>query len=598
MNSKITIMHLPAQSGKTRKMTDLMNRWDSILEVEGNQKNHINIVFTSNSKLLTKQTMKRVLSATAIDMDDSTESTISDLSDGESETDNFNGIEKDGHQSKRTIAWISGGATKMDEHRLDEKIRAGDIDNVICCTNKARMIRVVALIKLLDNAKRDKQRWRLGNLTINIWIDEADECMKLWTKKLAAFLGFDSLINKIVLISATMTPVIRYFFKNKMDCNLRVYESTHAECYVKFSECNVMHEYSTNGQSAFDHMCAVLDRVPALPGTRWFCPGAVVKKSHDEIAAELLRRGFNVLILNGDRKQLIFSDNTCAPVNVMESVSDDVELSEAIRRLYYDYQLDSAPFAVTGNMCISRGITFASKKDHFEFLFTDGVIPDIGSAEEIYQMVARCLGNFREFDSFVKPNLYMTERVASKIANQEHLAIELARRYYNGNDTHILSADDFDAVAKEQPIMAPPRARKPKPQERIPVILSFGPEQEYLYSLQGKIPVKKQKVKESVIDMLKTAIELNDENREKYGKLIALIDNPDTIYNAKSPQRGEESYKRKITDVVKAARNGNPVSQDITKEDKKSGKNVVMFFVDKKDKRVGILVWSVDPAVY
>ena len=110
--------------------------------------------------------------------------------------------------------------------------------------------------------------------------------------------------------------------------------------------------------------------------------------------------------------------------------------------------------------------------------------------------------------------------------------------------------------------------------------------------------VRKQKVKESVINMLKTAIELNDENREKYVKLVALIDNPDTIYNAKSPQEGEESYKRKITDVVKAARNGNPVSQDIRKEDKESGKNVVMFFVDKRDKRVGILVWSVDPAVY
>ena len=595
MNGKITIMHLPAQSGKTRKMTDLMNRWDSILEVECNQKNHINIVFTSNSKLLTKQTMRRVILATTNDLDESTDSTISDLSDGESDTDNFNGIEKDGDQSNRTIAWISGGATKMDERMVDLMIRAGDVDNVICCTNKARMMRVVALIKLLEDAAK---RGRLGNRTINIWIDEADECMKLWTKKLTEFMGFDTLINKIVLISATMTPVIRYFFKKGMDCNLRVYESTHAECYVKFSECNVLHEYSTSGQSAFDHMCAVLDRVPALPGSRWFCPGAVVKKSHDEIAAELLRRGFNVLILNGDRKQLIFSDKTCAPVNVMESVSDDVELSEAIRILYYDHQLDSAPFAVTGNMCISRGITFASKKDHFEFLFTDGVISDIGSAEEIYQMVARCLGNFREFDSFVKPNLYMTERVASKIANQEHLAIELARRYYNGNDTHILSVDDFDAVAKEHPIMAPPRARKSKPQERVPVILSFGPDQEYLYSLQGSMQVRKQKVKESVINMLKTAIELNDENREKYVKLVALIDNPDTIYNAKSPQEGEESYKRKITDVVKAARNGNTVSQDIRKEDKESGKNVVMFFVDKRDKRVGILVWSVDPAVY
>jgi hypothetical protein len=122
-------------------------------------------------------------------------------------------------------------------------------------------------------------------------------------------------------------------------------------------------------------------------GSRWFCPGAVARKSHDEIAAELLRRGFNVLILNGDKKQLVFSDATCPPVNVMSAVSDDVELSEAIRTLYYDYQLDSAPFAVTGNMCISRGITFASKNEHFEFLFTHGISTKLVRSQVSRQMM-------------------------------------------------------------------------------------------------------------------------------------------------------------------------------------------------------------------
>uniref|UniRef100_A0A6C0HYD0 Uncharacterized protein n=1 Tax=viral metagenome TaxID=1070528 RepID=A0A6C0HYD0_9ZZZZ len=584
-------MHLPAQSGKTRKMTELMKRWDSIISLEGNT-THINIVFTSNSKLLTKQTMKRVVDATTVSTSDSD---VSELSDGETEADNFNGIVNDTTQSNRTIAWISGGGVKMDERLIDLMIRAGDIDNVICCTNKQRMTRVISLIRLLH-----ANIARLGGRTINIWIDEADACMRLWTKYLRTIIGFDTLINKIVLISATMSPVIRYFHKNGMECNLRVYDTTHAECYVRFSDCDVSHEYSIGNQSAIEQMCAVLDNVTVSAGSRWFCPGAIVRKSHDEIATELLRRGFNVLILNGDRKQLIFSDTTCPPVNVMSAVSDDVELSEAIRTLYYDYQLDSAPFAVTGNMCISRGITFASKNENFEFLFTHGIIPDIGSAEEIYQMVARCLGNFREFDSYIAPKLYMTERVASKIANQEHLAIELARRYYTGteNDTHTLSTDEFVAVANEHPVIAPPRVRKSKPQERVPVILSFGPENEYLYSLEKTMQVRRQKVKESVIQILKSEIDANHKMREKYMKLLVLIENPDTIINAKSPQEGEESYKRKITDVVKAARDGNPVSQDITKADKESGKNIVMMFVDKRDKRVGILVWSVDPAVY
>ena len=189
MREIITIMHLPAQSGKTRKMTELMNRWDSIISVEGNT-THINIVFTSNSKLLTKQTMKRVVDATTVSTSDSD---VSELSDGETEADNFNGIVNDTTQTNRTIAWISGGGAKMDERIIDLMIRAGDVDNVICCTNKQRMTRVMCLIGLLA-----ANRGRLGGRTINIWIDEADACMRLWTKYLRTIIGFDTLINKIV----------------------------------------------------------------------------------------------------------------------------------------------------------------------------------------------------------------------------------------------------------------------------------------------------------------------------------------------------------------------------------------------------------------
>ena len=37
----------------------------------------------------------------------------------------------------------------------------------------------------------------------NIWIDEADACMKQWTKRLNTIKSFGDLINKFVLISAT-----------------------------------------------------------------------------------------------------------------------------------------------------------------------------------------------------------------------------------------------------------------------------------------------------------------------------------------------------------------------------------------------------------
>jgi hypothetical protein len=240
-------------------------------------------------------------------------------------------------------------------------------------------------------------------------------------------------------------------------------------------------------------------------------------------------------------------------------------------------------------MCISRGITFASKRDHFEFIFTHGIIPDIGSPEEIYQMVARCLGNFREFDTFVNPNLYMTERVASKIANQEHLAIELARRYYDGNETHTLTVDDFDAVANEQPVMRPPRARKAKPQERVPVILSFGPEQEYLYSIDETSRVQTKHVFESLISMVS--------GNPTYAGLVRLIQSENTILYATAPNT-DDSYRRKILDVIGAAERNATYTVDIDKKEKESGKNVCNVFVDKREHRLCVVVWSVDSEVY
>lgn len=579
MRELITLMYLPAQSGKTRKMTDLMNLWDCVVISGGNQENHINIIFTSNNKLLAKQTKKRVDKATECDA----ASDISELSDEDSETDNFNGIVKDAYESKRTIAWIAGGEYKT-EKQLDQAIRAGDIDNVICCTNKNRLDRAMALIRLLE-----RNRSRLGNRTINIWIDEADACMKQWTKRLNTIKSFGDLINKFVLISATNSPVIRYLHRSEEEFNLRVYPQTHAECYVRFTDCILEHAYSELRQTPIQHICAVLDKVHPQPGSRWFCPGAVAKKSHNEIADELLRLGFNVLILNGDRKQILFADSSVLPVNVMETVSDDVELSDSIRQLYYEYQLYDAPFATTGNMCVNRGITFASKNNHQEFMFTHGIISDIGSDEDIYQIVARCLGNFREYDTFVNPQLFMTEIVASKIRQQENVAINLARRYYNGNDTATISPEDLNVVLNEHPTLVPPRARKVKTQERVPVILPFGPEQDYLYSLTGEERISKSKVFASLTAMIS--------GNPEYERLMRLIHHDNTETYSTAPNT-DDSYRRKILDVVSAAERGNSYTVDIDKKQKESGKNVCSVFVDKRHHRLCVVVWSTDSELY
>ena len=65
MGNALSLIHLPAQSGKTRKMTELINRWKNLIEYTSNSADRlfeesINVIFTSNTKLLTRQTASRV----------------------------------------------------------------------------------------------------------------------------------------------------------------------------------------------------------------------------------------------------------------------------------------------------------------------------------------------------------------------------------------------------------------------------------------------------------------------------------------------------------------------------------------------------------
>ena len=595
MGQTTSLMLLPAQSGKTRKATELMNKWNQILEKDGSTgSRHINLIFTSNSKLLSRQTAHRIhtdVAGSTSSVSSESESDIDIESDLDSDTDSqedddFNEIEYDIHPLKnpRTLLWISGGRRPKDEKDLYFDIRKNGLENIICCTNQARIQRAMALMNYLSD---DRDCADLRGRTVNIWIDEADACMKLWVRHIHQIGRWGDFIHKVVLVSATMGPVVKYFDKKSIPCNLRVFRSTHADVYVKFSECEVVHEYSRErGQKPREHLCEVLDHAEIPANSRWFCPGAISKKSHEQIMEELLSRGFNVLILNGSKKQLVFADPSIdPPINVMETMTeDDLELSGAIRKLYYGHRLYERPFAVTGNLCVGRGITFASKEGPEEFLFTHGIIPNIGTAEEIYQMVARCFGNFRHFDTFVPAKLYMNQIVASKIRNQEHIAIEMARRYFQDNheETVMISLREYLEISHEQPVERNRRTKVSRPQERVPLIIPFGPEQTYLYSLTEGTKIRGKNVFKSLRSMIA--------GNPAYAKLLDLINHPETKLYATAPD-ADIAYQREITDVVVTASHGNTSVMGIKKKDRLKDNCAVM--VDKIQKRLCIVIWSV-----
>ena len=422
MGSSLSLIHLPAQSGKTRKMTDLINRWKHLIDYTGNSTDSINVIFTSNTKLLTKQTAGRIKK----EVDDASQ--VSDLSDDEDDLS----IDMDVKEKEsKTIAWIS--TTDKKNKKTMEKVFLDVVtsvcNNIICCTNKTRMKNVWELLTALNTMFLN----RSFNKRVNIWIDEADACIKIWDVYMATCEEFidSKLIQNIVLVTATMVPVYKHLHRAGIEPNLRTYENTHAPVYHKYSESELCHAYSENAKYATVQLKAVLEHNPEMvsAGTRLFCPGNKAKKSHEEICDELLANGFNVLLLNGVYKEIRFFDGRPS-IEIAELLESDLEISKTLNRLYYEHELFNSPFAVTGNLCIGRGITFASQIDGREFLFTHGIIPEVANGDEGYQMVARCCGNIKGHATYQVPKLFVSERTDALIRVQENLAVEFASKFF------------------------------------------------------------------------------------------------------------------------------------------------------------------------
>jgi hypothetical protein len=359
---------------------------------------------------------------------------ITDSSDDDEFSIDMDCDQEEEEEGSRTFAWISSSnRTTTTVNDMFAKVTSDDddeeVNNIICCTNKSRMRSVWELLGKLHK----KFLKRNFNKRVNIWVDEADDCTVIWKayKNVCEEFVESKFIQNVVFITATMVKVYKQLHAFEIEPNLRTYENTHASVYHKYSESVILHEFSENAKNALLHVRNVLDNYSGIlsPGVKLFCPGTKARKSHEEICDELLSRGFNVLILNGVKKEIRYFDKR-PPLPIYELLETDLEISRTLNSLYHKLQLFDSPFAVTGNLCIGRGITFASQDDDKEFLFTHGIIPDTTDDDEAYQLVMRNGGNIKGFASYVVPTIFVSVKTDALIKKQENLAIDFAKKFF------------------------------------------------------------------------------------------------------------------------------------------------------------------------
>lgn len=426
--SKLQGLVLPCQSGKTSKAIDLIQeRFKHVSELFDGSKTDLNVWISANNKMLVKQTesrMERDLYAVDDDSDDDDADAV------------INGT---------VFSWMSG--TKHNNIHPDSLVKLilkNKISMIVMCSNGVRIRYLDYVLKeLLDyGAIFDKK--------INIWIDEADVSMNSWSKYPHVLeMPF---INQVILVTGTIESIVRKYGSIRVIA----YETTYPECYRRLTDAECIEvEYASSDM--MEYLAEVIRpnyEWMVQPGMRAFIPGEFKKESHEDISKALLSIGFVVIILNGTHKELRFPEGNVidlTPYLTIGETNTPEEFNETLAAMYVTNHLDRYPLAITGCLCVERGITFqcAPKNGHNGFLFDYGIIPPIADKAAAYQTMARLFGNIGHFPNYKKCKIFTNHATFKKVHNQEEIAVNLARIMYERGQDEATLATLKDAASFE-----------------------------------------------------------------------------------------------------------------------------------------------------
>lgn len=423
---KVKGLQLPGQSGKTRKIEERIEEYMKATRDE-NKIDDLNILLTSNSKLLVEQTTTRLND----DLGPDNESVVSsNNSIGSDDSEGELVILKNG-----ALSWTSSSDAGISEAgSIALEIIEGNIDMIVGCAHPRRFKKIHDVIKKLEKSSNCKRK-------IHVWIDEAHKSIKLW-KKYIDILCF-SKVKSVTLVSATWDPIDKLYNIHRIP-----YEVTHPHEYRTLHECtwNIVESKDNDEENTTDSVTTApyyIDSVLKMPeykdrfnkpGTCWLMPGNSRTITHDVIAESLLDRGWNGLKLNGKEKALTIHIGRQV-IDYTDYNNDKMEPKHVLAKLYDEYPiLKAAPFFVTGLNCIKEGITFQGDG----FMFDGAILPNISDASDAYQLACRLAGNLKTsplYPLHTSPLIVTTSHMQKNIKKQENIVIFLPRILYEEGRT-------------------------------------------------------------------------------------------------------------------------------------------------------------------
>tara|TARA_Y100000389_G_scaffold94002_1_gene90656 strand:+ start:198 stop:2228 length:2031 start_codon:yes stop_codon:yes gene_type:complete len=409
-DKKCKLLAKYAQSGKTGIVTDMISN-----NIKRKPNKTLSIIACDNSLLLTEQTTSRChkenyikpanISSKAKNIDKSTYKTL---------------------------------GQKKNNKSLLERINENEYNTLLMCCNKSRFNDIDTLIR--DNGRLSQQYIK----DIYIYIDEADKLVtdntSIMINKWINTLG----VKNIVFITATpFSPSsswknIKKFIGRNINSPISLVPLTesHGETYHLLSKSNfINYNYETKSPSDYMETYFQNHQTPKN-GQVWMIPGTRKTSSHDniiDIASSFdnniistfkKTRLFNaILILNGSRKELLlyndqnkkwFQEIKCKD---MEDYKGN-EMKKWLKNIYNKYNgQNKLRLVITGNICISRGITISSSDCNISHMMVSDNC--CGDYAEMFQLASRLCGYTRNKNNI--PTLICSTQTKNTLLSYEKI---------------------------------------------------------------------------------------------------------------------------------------------------------------------------------
>tara|TARA_X000001036_G_scaffold74372_1_gene65873 strand:- start:256 stop:1956 length:1701 start_codon:yes stop_codon:yes gene_type:complete len=379
--SNIGLLVMYCQSGKTEVvLKDIVELVD---------KGVVCVLFSDNNRILTEQTnirasKKKILSA----------SIISTAKKGSS-NDEFKNFDK-----FRKLVKTPG--FRDCQLTCKEAIEDGRVNTIMVCSNTRRWSDVESIVETCT---------ALGK-QVAIFVDEADKtCQSEEGKPIVSINNWHNSCPNVVKIQLiTATPYNRKITSKKIKwlgdkfgdkLQLNHLEHPFGSDYRALKNCRHISYQNGDTPGKVDYVVSYLEQSPPKSGLIDFLPADYKRISHEEMVDSVLGTYYDaIIIINGKHKQIRFSDDR-API--LFKNLDGAELCDKLGKWFRNNNGKGMKIAITGYLCLGRGITFST--DEYGFYIDRMIISDEDKVAEAIQLMSRCAGYTQHTPTVICPDL-------------------------------------------------------------------------------------------------------------------------------------------------------------------------------------------------